>query len=184
MPDWQKLEERNKRSRGLEENKERHERNPCFQQSPKYFVPPASHSAPKINKLFDLNFSVLWFLVCEAEITTEPPERAVITTIALAKALGGCRDEHEEEKNTAWPLITCASPSCSQNTSWVCNYGLHHTQEKRGTLKGTQEWDALFVEPCSFKHMWEGRLVNPWTVFHLGSTGLDFGLNLLSGPLS
>jgi len=55
-------------------------------------------------------------------------------------------------------------------------------KDARGGLNPTQH--ALFAEPRSFKHTWEGGLVNPWTVFHLDSTGLGFGLRLLSGLLS
>lgn len=71
-PKRQKLEEGNEQSRGLEENKERHERNLRFEHrvlNILHWLLQNGHL--KLIDSLTFSFSVLWFFVCKAETTIE-----------------------------------------------------------------------------------------------------------------
>lgn len=101
------MEEGNKRSRGLEENKERHERNLRFEQSPEYLALVTSNWAPTINRFFDLNFSVLRLLVCKAEMTVEPhlKKKTSAQQLLQPKHMDAAEMSTKKEKKPSTPAI-------------------------------------------------------------------------------
>jgi len=100
VPNRQKLEEGNKRSRDMEENKEKHERNLRFDQRVLNVLPQLLQIGHL--KLID---TLTFISPCSGSLFVKQKwhqsltyKKNVTTASASAKALGWCRGEHEEGK--------------------------------------------------------------------------------------
>lgn len=126
VPNRQKLEEGNKQSRGVEGNKEWHERNPCFEQILNVLRWLLQLGTQKLMDYltFISLCSVLWFVKQKGQQSLTYKRKDVITETTAKRLFAAemsmkkgkktrCMAVHPVPPSRAWSRAINTSPSCN-----------------------------------------------------------------------